>query len=544
MFLGTKAALPAPPVPAPETKPSESTEPARVRVRKSLRTASTSLGSLSSSPTSSDTDSLSSLSSGERKPLMPQQRHAVVIDHQGAGKVVHKPDGTVVWEPAPESADGAGRRGPAGPLDLVKQALAVSGAVVVASSAAAGMLAVHHHVGAATRNPYNVQRLTTRQLTTAVAHTVTAYVAGTATGMVVGPLLAVRTVGGALLRPLLLGVALQQGVTRLARWRSGVAGMVRRLQSPDPARVLAALRDIIAAAKKLSPRFAKEFHRLAGVEALLQRLSLALPDCPLLHLIVQALAELCKDDDCRDAMVAAGGVPRLVALLGHPSPAVSRPALTALGTLTDHTLGLEAIREAGGLAPLVSITAAAVAPPPGLASAAASDAPSSSAAAALAPPPPVSADKRSTLRPAVKLLQALSLDPASKLAIGDAGGVAALLEVISRSEPRSEAAADAVAALHNCLRGCPDNQRALAALPHASEVLRAALAGCGPCWAPAKGDLHALLNVLARLQGVQEAGGFVVIQSQVAAAAAKEGAPAPASATAVPGTAGAVAARA
>ena len=50
------------------------------------------------------------------------------------------------------------------------------------------------------------------------------------------------------------------------------------------------------------------------------------------------------------------------------------------------------------------------------------------------------------------------------------------------------------------LRGCPDNQRLLASLPAASEVLRAALAGYGPCWAPAKADLHALLIVLARLQ--------------------------------------------
>ncbi len=59
---------------------------------------------------------------------------------------------------------------------------------------------------------------------------------------------------------------------------------------------------------------------------------------------------------------------------------------------------------------------------------------------------------------------------------------------------------EAVTALHNLLRGCPDNQRSLAALPAASEVLRGALAGYGPCWHPAKGDLHALLNVLARLQ--------------------------------------------
>lgn len=55
-----------------------------------------------------------------------------------------------------------------------------------------------------------------------------------------------------------------------------------------------------------------------------------------------------------------------------------------------------------------------------------------------------------------------------------------------------------MAALHSLLRGSPDNARSLALLPSASDVLRAALAGLGPCWAPAKADLHALLNVLAR----------------------------------------------
>ncbi len=50
-----------------------------------------------------------------------------------------------------------------------------------------------------------------------------------------------------------------------------------------------------------------------------------------------------------------------------------------------------------------------------------------------------------------------------------------LLDVACRVEPRSEASAEALAALHNALRGCPDNQRALAALPAASEVRGAGL---------------------------------------------------------------------
>jgi hypothetical protein len=39
--------------------------------------------------------------------------------------------------------------------------------------------------------------------------------------------------------------------------------------------------------------------RLKGVEALLQRLSEALPGCPYLALLAQALAELCKEPECK-----------------------------------------------------------------------------------------------------------------------------------------------------------------------------------------------------------------------------------------------------
>ncbi|KXZ53914.1 hypothetical protein GPECTOR_6g832 [Gonium pectorale] len=443
-----------------------------------------------------------------------QQRHAVVIDHQGAGKVMHKPDGTVVWEPAPQSnGDAAGGRFNNGRTVLQDVALA-TGVGMVGLPAYIGLMSALVSADAAAK-------LTATELAGLVAHNVSGYVAGTVAGVIMGPLLAARLVVGVAARPALLFAVARAGVGAWRRWGGGVACLLRKLHSPDAARVLEALRAIIAAASRGSPRFAREFNRLKGMEALLSKLADALPDCPLLHLIAQALAELCKDQECRESLVAAGGVPRLVSLLQSPNPAVSVHGLAALGLLADNALAVEAIREAGGLTRLVELTAAAVAPTPapavslttpaagGAASAAASAAPTAAAAAA----------KRATLMPAVKLLQALSLDPAGKAAIGAAGGVAALLEVVARSEPRSEAQSAAIGALHNALRGCPENQRALAALPAASEVLRGALAGYGPCWQPAKGDLHALLNVLSRLQGVQEAGGFVVIQSQAAAAA-------------------------
>lgn len=76
---------------------------------------------------------------------------------------------------------------------------------------------------------------------------------------------------------------------------------------------------------------------------------------------------------------------------------------------------------------------------------------------------------------------------------------------------------EAVVALHNVLRGSPDNQRTLAGIPTAGEILRGVLSMCGPSWYPAKSDLHALLNVLARLHGTQEASGFIVVAPASAA---------------------------
>ncbi|PNH07760.1 hypothetical protein TSOC_005792, partial [Tetrabaena socialis] len=282
----------------------------------------------------------SSISSSDAEPGSPRRephaRQAVVIESQGAGKVMQRPDGTVVWEPEQERTPQLSRGGGLHPSEL----LSLAGAALGGVSMVVGAIAT---TNAMRDGPYGHPAcLTSRQLTAAVAHSVTCFVAGTTAGMVLGPLLAARAVASVLVRPAMVGLLVHGGIKCVRNWRSGVAGLLRKLQSADPARVMEALRAIIAAAGR-SPKFAREFN--------------------------------------------------------------------------------------------------------------------------------------------------------------------------------SEAHAEAVGALHNALRGCPDNQRALAALPSASEVLRGALGGYGPCWHPAKGDLHALLNVLARLQGVQEAGGFVVIQSQAAAAA-------------------------
>ncbi|GIL83644.1 hypothetical protein Vretimale_10440 [Volvox reticuliferus] len=525
-------------------------------IRKTSRSTLQCLSSVSSSTASSDAEAGPCLPGRGAKPSRPHSRHAVVIDHQGAGKVVHKPDGTVVWEPAPECADGGAARNGNRSNYTWDDVIMVLGAMFSALSFGSGLVGLTEAMSAAEAAARAGQpcQLTTRAVAEVVARYVTGSVAGLATGMVLGPVVAVRTVAGALARPALVGFLLHQGITRIARWRSGVAGWLRKLQSGDTSKVLEALRAIIAAAQR-NPRFAREFDKLKGIEVLLQRLAAALPDCPILHLIAQALAELCRDPECRASLVAAGGVPRLVALLQNPNPVVSGFGLSALAQLADNALAVEAIRESGGLNRLVELTAAAVPSMPTNPTAAttttaainpvmvlakdqsvvlsAVQQPGNAAVVTARPsriPVPVlttaggAYNRRAVLLPAVKLLQALSFDPASKAAIGAAGGIPALLDVVARSESRSETQSEAIAALHSCLRGCADNQRILAALPQASEVLRAALAGFGPCWHTAKGDLHTMLNVLARLQGVQEASGFVVVQSQVAAAAARDAA--------------------
>ncbi|GLI64357.1 hypothetical protein VaNZ11_007598 [Volvox africanus] len=527
---------------------------------KTSRSTSQCLSSVSSSTASSDAEAGPCPPGRGAKPGSPHARHAVVIDHQGAaGKVVHKPDGTVIWEPAPECDDVGGRRN----KEWLDAAMLGVGTMLLYMGYLSGGLGVIQGIEAvevATRAA-RPNHLTTRVVTEIMYRNVAGCFAGVITGLVMGPVLAARSVAGALARPALVGFLLHQGVTRITRWRSGVSGLLRKLQSRDSSKVLEALRAIIAALRR-NPRFAREFDKLKGVEVLLQRLAAMMPDCPILHLIAQALAELCKDQECRASLVAAGGVPRLVALLQNPNPVVSGFGLSALARLADNPLAVEAIRDSGGLNRLVELTAAAV---PAMSSSAivvtnpmvmgkdqsgaVTAVQQTSSAAVLTAQPSVipvpvlptaggAYDRRAVLLPAVKLLQALSLDPASKAAIGVAGGIPALLDVVARSEPRSETQSEAIAALHSSLRGCPDNQRTLAALPQASEVLRAALAGYGPCWHVAKGDLHAMLNVLARLQGVQEAGGFVVVQSQVAAVAVRGAAAGPASGAVIAATVG------
>lgn len=246
--------------------------------------------------------------------LPARASHSVVIEQQGMGKVVHKPDGTVVWEPAanegavvpPEHHQRHNLR------QSMSDALCIGGISLGVMGMATGFLVATAEIQDAQKRR---RALTTRQLTTTVANCVTATIAGTVTGTILGPLAAGRAVGAVLARPALLLIAGHWGVSRLLRMQRGVEPLLAKLASGDTSKILEALRHILAQAIRGNVRFAKEFHRLAGMEHLLSLLADALPDCPWLHLLLQALAELAKDVECREALVAAGGVPRLVALL-------------------------------------------------------------------------------------------------------------------------------------------------------------------------------------------------------------------------------------
>lgn len=470
--------------------------------------------SLASSMDEADKHSLQSVPPSPSRPssvvgeptASADHRARVVIDHQGQGKVISKPDGTVVWEPAGDRAvaKAQNNHSPREHMVMYAMVLPLVGAMVGVGATVSEM-AHARNLGMC---------LTNRQLTTVVANTVGSCLAGTIVGCVMGPLQAAHALTGVLIRPAILALGVHGGVAWLRRHRTGVVALIKKLQSGDLAKQLEALRSIISQAMK-SADFSREFNKFAGIELLLKQLSDVFPDSPLLHLLVMALGELIKDNDCKESLVAAGGVPRLVSLLSHPNATVCERALTVLVRLADHPLAQDAIREAGGLPRLVEMAAT----PLGPAAAAAHMLHSSAAGGGSAVPASPAAVAAAGCMPlsAVSLLASLALDPANKAAIGAVNGVQCLLEVVRTAPARSQLQLEAVVALHNVLRGSPENQRMLAAIPSAGEVLRGVLSMCGPSWYPAKSDLHALLNVLARLHGTQEASGFIVVAPASAA---------------------------
>lgn len=53
-------------------------------------------------------------------------------------------------------------------------------------------------------------------------------------------------------------------------------------------------------------------HRFAGIELLLKQLADAFPNSPILHLLVAALAELVKDNDCKVSLCSETAPPQSI----------------------------------------------------------------------------------------------------------------------------------------------------------------------------------------------------------------------------------------
>lgn len=99
---------------------------------------------------------------------------------------------------------------------------------------------------------------------------------------------------------------------------------------------------------------------------------------------------------------------------------------------------------------------------------------------------------------AIKLVQAMAVESAAKDAIGLAGGVSALVDVVRTSAPKSQVQADAVAALYALMRGSPSNQLTLAHISGSFAQLNACHSALGSSWQSSKAELQALLSILSR----------------------------------------------
>ncbi|GAX74086.1 hypothetical protein CEUSTIGMA_g1536.t1 [Chlamydomonas eustigma] len=474
-----------------------------------------------------------------------------VVDQQGSGRVVHKPDGTIVWEPllTRGSPSLPGKGGvTAGRLSNALETagwavLAVSG--VVASTSTIQQVHQAHRLGIP---------ITSSQLTSAVAHTVASTLAGMITGTILGPVRAVTTVAAFMVRPVLGGLVLHQGVMWARRSLMGVMGLIRKLQSGNCMVQLEAVGAIITRALS-SDKFRQEFCRFRGVELLLKMISEALVEAagtsgvvpgvlpagtgsataaaatssPLLQLLAKALEVLLRNQECRDSCITAGGVPVILKLLSCASAPVLNMGMSTLSQTTYSKCSSPTHAQSSDSSDSISSKMYAATPrlaihhekvPATLASSAItlqelsmsclshlSTHPAAKDAIREAKGMPLIVSLLSSksepsaghhIEQAMVLLQALAVDPRVKDDLGRAGAVPALLEVIISAGPQSPVHSDALVVLHSLLKGSRNNQLALAQVPGSFSQLRTVVAALGPSWLPCKSDIHGLLTVLSR----------------------------------------------
>mmetsp|Transcript_26583 Transcript_26583/g.78968 ORF Transcript_26583/g.78968 Transcript_26583/m.78968 type:complete len:504 (-) Transcript_26583:379-1890(-) len=434
-----------------------------------------------------------------------------VLDQQGAGRVTHQPDGTIVWEPILDvRTDSYTSKS----TPLSERALRrliglaeLAGAISLAMGASVAAASTLVHIDRAYKNGTN---LTTGQLTISVANTVASSFAGLTTGLVLGSLRGVAQLARASTRPVILGLVLHRGV-RFARNRlRGAHFLANDLSSHSPLERLRALAGIISRAMA-SEQFRKDFASCSGMTLLLRLLEDCLAEAaaeraagpgvipPLLPSTMRALGVLLQNRECVDSCVVNGGVPLILQLLptccgkstsvdvgASPSCSSAAPshagssaagesrcladveelvvsALTCLASVSHTAAGCAAIRCAGGVRAVVSTLS------------------QSALGSSIAPP-------------AVAVLHALGRDTESKAALGEAGAVAALL----RATSHEATSAEAVCALHTCVHGCAANQVLLSKEYGASAALRGCSAVRSHKTFRGQADAAALLKILSR----------------------------------------------
>lgn len=394
--------------------------------------------------------------------VLPSQQ--VVVDHPGDARVLHLPDGTVVWEPVkPERSPNR--------LALVLDHMRSSAIHMVKGSLTASLLvggavaviSTNRELKKASQLGYCI---TDRELSRVVRGNVTSTVSGMITGIALGPVAAAATLAKKLSRGCVVGVAIWKGAVWLRNRKGNLEVIMRALQSGVLGQQLEALQQIVLKAFQNS-RFCKRFQEFGGIDLLISLLKNNLPDSPLVQKVIEALTHLTQEPSCQDALVSANGVAALTALLTAGPSKVVQGSLVVLESVACYQPAKTSLLSTGTIAAIIGVL---------------SD----------------HQQGQEVHLCAARVLQSLTLDPAFKTAVAGAHGVPVLLHAVTEAPLKSQLQVYAASALHNAVRGNHENAEELAHLPESHDSLARVLGQYGPstCWHPAKVDLTALVNVI------------------------------------------------
>lgn len=247
----------------------------------------------------------------------------LVLDHQGPGRLVFQPDGSVAVESgAVRSNDVKASFG------LLPNLLAPCIVGVTAISMVVGGL-----VGVAT----SVKQLdhafgegycvTSRMMTRLVTENVSSSVAGVITGVVYGPILASKALVGKLLRPALFVGAAHKLFSFVYNRRNSIQNIIHKLQSGQYSEQLEALYKLAMQAAK-SAAFRQRFASFGGVELLVDLLS-NLRSSASLHLVIQCLIHFMQDEESKKVMLDMGVMEKLESLQMHSCSCIAQQSTFA-----------------------------------------------------------------------------------------------------------------------------------------------------------------------------------------------------------------------